>query len=72
MSDTSVGAPEFLTIGEVASLLRTTPAALYAARHRGQKPGSLGVQVGRKIVWRRSDIDAWWNAELDANTSPRW
>lgn len=51
--------PEFLTVPEVAALLRTSPGALYGLRHRGVKPAAFGVQVGRRLLWRRSDIEAW-------------
>jgi hypothetical protein len=46
-----------LTLREAADYLRLTPAALYTQRHRGDKPGALGVRVGRKILYRQSDIN---------------
>jgi len=46
-----------LTLKETADYLRLTPAALYTQRHRGDKPGVLGVRVGRKILYRPSDIN---------------
>lgn len=55
--------PEFLTVEELAELLRRTPSAIYTARSRGIEPASLGVAVGRKILWRRADIDAWFERE---------
>ena len=52
------GMPEpLLTLREAADYLRLTPAALYTQRHRGEKPGALGIRVGRKILYRPSDID---------------
>ena len=39
-----------LTLKEAADYLRLTPAALYTQRHRGHKPGALGIRVGRKIL----------------------
>lgn len=56
------GPREFLTIDEIAELLRLTPAALYTQRYRGEVPGSLGRKVGRQILWRWSDIDEWWRS----------
>lgn len=46
-----------LTITETAEYLRLTPGALYTQRYRGEKPGALGIRVGRKILFRPSDID---------------
>lgn len=57
---------EFLGVGEVADLLGQSPSAIYAARHRGQVPAALGVLVGRRIVWRRSDIDRWFDSNVEA------
>ena len=54
----SVEMPEpLLTLKEAADYLRLTPAALYTQRHRGDKPGALGIRVGRKILYRPSDIN---------------
>ena len=49
--------PELLTTPEAAEYLRLTPSALLVQRHRGQQPGSLGFKVGRRILFRRSDIE---------------
>ncbi len=46
-----------LTLKETAEYLRLTPGALNTQRHRGEKPGALGIRVGRKILYRPSDID---------------
>ena len=46
-----------LTLKEAAAYLRSTPGALYTQRHRGEKPGALGIRVGNMILYRRSDID---------------
>jgi hypothetical protein len=46
-----------LTLREAADYLRLTPAALDTQRHLGDKPGALGVRVGRKILYRQSDIN---------------
>lgn len=56
---------EFLTVSEVAELLRTTPNALYSARHRGLEPASLAVQVGKRLLWRRSDLEDWFDRQMD-------
>ena len=59
------GIPEpLLTLNEVADYLRLTPAALYTQRHRGEKPGALGIRVGRKILYRSSDITRFLDEQL--------
>jgi len=47
----------FLTVEEVAEILRTTPQALYMMRHRGQGPPS--VKVGRKLLYAQSDVETY-------------
>lgn len=51
--------PELLTHEELAALLRSTPNSGYAARVRGIEPWSLGFKVGRKVLYRSDEIDAW-------------
>lgn len=63
MPQPSPGTGEFLDIAQVAVLLGTSPSALYAQRHRGEAPGALAVKVGRKLTWRRSDLDAWFDSQ---------
>jgi hypothetical protein len=53
-----------LTLREAADYLRLTPAALYTQRHRGTKPGALGIRVGRKILYRPSDINRYLDEQL--------
>ncbi len=55
---------EFLGIEETARLFpHLTPSALYSQRHRGEAPGCLAVKVGKRLVWRRSDLDEWWETQ---------
>jgi excisionase family DNA binding protein len=56
----------FLTIDEVAAELRTTPAALYASRHRGHGP--RGVRIGRRLLFSREDITRWLESCREAST----
>lgn len=53
-----------LTLKETAEYLRLTPGALYMQRYRGEKPGALGIRVGRKILYRPSDIDRFLDERL--------
>lgn len=55
-----------LTIEEAAEYLRLTPGALYTQRYRREKPGSLGVRIGRRILYRPSDIDRFLDEKLNA------
>lgn len=55
---------EYLDIDQLVVLVGRTPSAVYSERYRGQGLGSLGVRVGRRLVWRRSDIEAWFDEQL--------
>jgi hypothetical protein len=44
-------------VGMTAVYLRLTPRALYNQRYRGEEPGAIGIRVGRRILYRPSDID---------------
>jgi len=55
---------DLLTVEQLAELLQTSTSAIHSQRHRGQAPGRLGVALGRRIYWRRQDLDAHFVAEL--------
>lgn len=55
---------QLLTLTEAADYLRLTPSAMYTQRHRGNKPGALGIRVGRKILYRPSDIERFLDEQL--------
>jgi predicted DNA-binding transcriptional regulator AlpA len=61
----------YLDVVQVSYLYQTSPSALYSQRHRGEMPGALGVRVGRKILWRRSDLDQWFDARKAEQTQPK-
>lgn len=48
-----------LTVGEVAAFLRCGTAAIYNQRLRGDLPGSLGIRVGNRVLFRPADLEAW-------------
>jgi predicted DNA-binding transcriptional regulator AlpA len=52
-----------LTTEELALRWRTTEQAIYAARHRGHCPPAL--RVGRRLLWRLKDVEAWETARLE-------
>jgi hypothetical protein len=54
-----------LTLKETAEYLRLSPGALYTQRYRGEKPGALGIRVGRRLLFRPSDIDQFLDERLE-------
>jgi excisionase family DNA binding protein len=48
---------EYLTTNEVADLCRTSPETVRYWRYRGEGPP--GTKVGRKVLYRESDVRAW-------------
>ena len=52
-------APEFFTVQEVAEILRTSRAAIYAMVGRGQLRGV--TRIGRRILIRRDALLDWIN-----------
>ena len=57
---------ELLTITEVAELLRTPVATLRYWRHLGIGPASF--RIGRRVMYRRSDVEEWINAQQRQST----
>ena len=53
----------FMTLSEVADLARTTPGAIYQWRRRGKGPRAS--RVGKRLLFRRSDVLAWIEAQPD-------
>ena len=49
--------PLLLTADETATLLRTTPKAVYLMVDRGQLPGV--TRLGKRVLIRRDDLLAW-------------
>lgn len=46
-----------LTVPEVAEMLRTPPATLRYWRHVGDGPPSF--KIGRRVMYRAEDVEAW-------------
>lgn len=57
MSDT-------MTLDEVAKEHRISPATLRYWRHRDEGPKSF--KIGRRVMYRRVDVEAWIQAQYDA------
>lgn len=49
--------PEYMTVSEVAALLRTSPATVRYWRHVGSGPAA--VKVGRRVLYDRADVQTW-------------
>src|SRR3954468_6051901 len=58
---------ELLTIAEAALLLRAPVATLRYWRHLGTGPRSF--RVGRRVLYRRDDLDAWVDAQRSQDSS---
>jgi predicted DNA-binding transcriptional regulator AlpA len=54
---------ELLTITEAAAITRAPLATLRYWRHLGTGPRSF--RLGRRVVYRRGDIDAWIDLNRD-------
>jgi hypothetical protein len=53
-----------LTLQEAADYLRLTPSAIYSQRYKGEKPGALGIRVGKKVLYRPADIERYLDERL--------
>lgn len=60
---------ELLTMDEAAKTLRKTPAAMRWMRHNGTGPKS-GI-IGGRVMYRRTDIDAYVAAAFDDDDSDK-
>lgn len=61
-------AAELLALGEAAAVLRTPVATVRYWRNLGVGPD--GFRLGRRVVYRRQDVDRW-VAEQQQAQSPR-
>ncbi|WP_233498788.1 helix-turn-helix domain-containing protein [Blastococcus sp. TF02A-26] len=58
-----------LTLAEAASVLRTPVATLRYWRHRGIGPA--GFRLGRRVHYRRQDLDRWIEEQRTAQAVDR-
>ena len=56
--------PQLLTITEAAELLRAPVATLRYWRHLGSGPRSF--RLGRRVLYRRDDLDDWIDARRES------
>ena len=50
-------ATEYLTLPEASALIRTPEGTLY--QWRTKKIGPPSMKVGRRVLYKRSDLNAW-------------
>ena len=60
---------QLLTLTEAAARLRTPVATLRYWRHLGIGPDSF--RLGRRVMYRRDDLDQWITAQHDAQAERR-
>jgi predicted DNA-binding transcriptional regulator AlpA len=65
----SMAPNELLTLPEVADLLRTPAATLRYWRHLGVGPPSF--RLGRRVLYRRSELERWVAERHDAEVDLR-
>lgn len=51
--------PDILYVADLARLMSRTEASLRAAINRGADWVPPSFHIGRRLAWRRSDVDAW-------------
>ena len=66
-SATGIGGNLYLTTHEAAAYLRLSSRTL--ERHRVEGTGSRFVKLGRRVVYRRSDLDDWAASQTFRSTS---
>ncbi len=62
--------PVLLTPREVAKKLRCSYGALALMRHR-RRSGLRFIKLGRKVLYRESDVQLYLNMNLDAGEGPK-
>jgi excisionase family DNA binding protein len=58
---------DLLTVDEAAELVRAPAGSLRFWRHQGTGPAS--AKLGKRIVYRRDDLEAWVQAQFDAQAA---
>ncbi|WP_342742254.1 helix-turn-helix domain-containing protein [Geodermatophilus nigrescens] len=59
-------ASDLMTLAETAAYLRTPVATLRYWRHLGEGPA--GFRLGRRVMFKRADVDAWLDARRRTET----
>ena len=56
---------KLMSLAEVAQVANVSEATMRWLRHQGEDPKS--GKIGRKIMYRESDVITWINAKFDAS-----
>ena len=65
-TDESLSGNDLMTLAETAAYLRTPVATLRYWRHLGLGPA--GFRLGRRVIYRRDDVDRWLTERQAAET----
>lgn len=63
-------ADRLLTTAETAEMLGVSKSSLYGLRYVGDAPPA--IKVGSRLRWRRADVEAWMDENLEKRPTPRW
>jgi excisionase family DNA binding protein len=61
---TTTKEPAFMTVEEVADLLRVPPASIYRWRYESRRP--VAYRIGRFLRFDRADVLAWIEGQRDS------
>ena len=61
-----------IDVPDVARLFRVSVHALYMQRLRGQPPGSLGIKVGARVLFRPDVIKSWLEEIQEEQAQEPW
>ena len=62
----------YLTVEDLVALFPgRTRGAIYAERHLGLGLGAMATQVGKRLYWRRADVEEWFDEQMSNEASTR-
>jgi len=61
---------EYMTTAEVAELTRYAESSLRWMRHMGRGPRAVVPPGGRRVLYRRQDVEAWMASGLEPEPQP--
>jgi excisionase family DNA binding protein len=64
-----LAAEDYLTTDDLAAITRAPVSTVRYWRHIGAGPRSM--KVGRRVLYRREDVETWLASKYDAGARPR-
>lgn len=61
---------EYMTTAEVAELCRVSEVTVRWWRHVGRGPRAVVIPGGRRVLYRRGDVEAWLVSGLEPEQTP--